>query len=119
MELKGKALSTASVLSEKSKLTKCVSGPKKLVRFTFRFSPSGFRFAAASWTRVVDAWCIDFEPELNLIGIATKDKKLNFWREVKKGEICSVQVTPLFRRALSGSIFTALSPGKYLILSQA
>jgi hypothetical protein len=41
---------------------------------------------------MVEAWCIGFDPESNLIGVATKDKKINFWRQIQKEETYSLQV---------------------------
>ena len=59
-----------------------------MAHFKKRFlSPrsSGLRFAETSVTRMVEAWCIGFDAESNLIGVATKDKKLNFWRHIQNG----------------------------------
>jgi hypothetical protein len=62
------------------------------------FRPEEFRFREASWTRMVEAWCIGVDPESGVIGVATKDKKLNFWRQTPN---CSAVQVPSVTRSQS------------------
>jgi hypothetical protein len=41
---------------------------------------------------MVEAWCIGIDPKSLVIGVATKDKKLNFWRQNLTHDFTSIEV---------------------------